>query len=369
MTGSPQHLLHVFPTFAIGGVPVRIAEVLNRLGGRYRHTILALDGVLDCRSRLDAGLDVALAAAPIPKGNLLAALIEIRAELRRRQPGLLLTYNWGAIEWGLANRLGPRLRHVHFESGFGPEEADGQILRRSLFRRLALARADALVVPSTTLVKIATEAWKIDPAKIRHIPNGVDVARFAAAPDPAALPGFRRSPSERVVGTLAPLRAEKNVGRLLHAFAALAPDANLRLLVIGDGAERAGLERLAANLGIADRTHFAGHCEAPERALGLIDVFVISSDTEQMPNTLLQAMAAGRAVAAVDVGDVKPILAPENRRFVAARGDAAGLAQAIAALLADDALRAELGRRNAAHVAQHYDQGRMVAAYRELYDA
>ena len=369
MTGTARHLLHVFPTFAIGGVPVRIAEVLNRLGNRYRHTILALDGVLDCRSRLDAGLDVALAAAPIPKGNLLAALVAIRQELHHRRPDLLLTYNWGSIEWGLANRLGRPVRHIHFESGFGPEEADGQIYRRNLFRRLALARAAALVVPSTTLVKIATEAWRIDPAKIRHIPNGVDVARFGAAPDPAALPGLHSSPGQRIVGTLSPLRPEKNVARLLHAFAALPPDANLRLVVIGDGAERAGLERLAASLGIANRTHFAGHCEAPERALGLIDVFVISSDTEQMPNTLLQAMAAGRAVAAVDVGDVKQILAPANRRFVAAKGDTAGLAQAIAALLADEALRAALGRANAAHVAQHYDQAGMVAAYRELYDA
>ena len=369
MTVAPRHLLHVFPTFAVGGVPVRIAEVLNRLGHRDRHTILALDGVTDCRSRLEPGLAVAVAAAPIPKGNLPAALIAIRRELGRHRPDLLLTYNWGAIEWGLANRLGRGVRHLHFESGFGPEEADGQLFRRSLFRRLALRRAAALVVPSATLVTIATDVWMIDPARIRHIPNGVDVARFAAAPDPAALPDLGRAAGGRIVGTLAPLRAEKNVGRLLHAFAALPPDANLRLVVVGDGAERAGLERLAASLGIAGRTHFAGHCETPEKVLGLIDVFAISSDTEQMPNTLLQAMAAGRAVAAVDVGDVKAILAPENRPFVAAKGDTDGLARAIAALLADEGLRARLGRANAAHVAAHYDQARMVEAYRELYDA
>src|SRR3546814_3760628 len=67
-------------------------------------------------------------------------------------PDLLLTYNWGAIEPALANRLFGGCDHIHFESGFGAEEGSGQLWRRNLFRRVALARVRRVVVPSTTLM-------------------------------------------------------------------------------------------------------------------------------------------------------------------------------------------------------------------------
>jgi glycosyltransferase involved in cell wall biosynthesis len=100
-----------------------------------------------------------------------------------------------------------------------------------------------------------------------------------------------------------------------------------------------------------------------------MDIFAMSSDTEQMPNTLIQAMAAGRPVAAVDVGDVRANLSPENRRFVVPREDEAGFAAAIGSLLSDPALRAALSVANLAHVNAHYTHDRMFAAYGEAFEA
>ena len=71
-------------------------------------------------------------------------LLAARSVLGRLRPDLLLTYNWGAIEWAIANRL-PRLPHLHMEDGFGPEERDRQLPRRVLARRLLLT------VPDTNL--------------------------------------------------------------------------------------------------------------------------------------------------------------------------------------------------------------------------
>ncbi len=114
---------------------------------------------------------------------------------------------------------------------------------------------------------------------------------------------------------------------------------------------------------------FAGHVEAPERVLGLFDVFAISSDTEQMPNTVLQAMAAGLVVAGVDVGDVKPMVGPQNRAMIVAKSDANGFAAALKRLLTAPGLRETIGRENQAHVRAHYDQARMFAAYGDLFEA
>ena len=104
--------------------------------------------------------------------------------LRRRiiaaAPDLLLTYNWGAIEWALANSLFGLCRHIHFEDGFGPEETDKRLWRRSMLRRLALMRTSTIVVPSRNLEGIAQREWHLPTTRLRYIPNGIDADAFAA---------------------------------------------------------------------------------------------------------------------------------------------------------------------------------------------
>ncbi len=374
MTGDPAtrphvpHLVHVFPSFGHGGVPIRIATVVNHFGGRYRHTILALDGALGARSRVEPGLDVRFLDPRIDKSSPVSSLFRIRRMLRDLAPDLLLTFNWGSVEWALVNSLSPVARHIHLESGFGPEEADGQIARRVRFRRLALRRIDALVVPSFTLVDIARDVWKLDGRIIRHIPNGVDCDLYGGAGDPAAVPGFGRRPGELIVGTVAPLRPEKNLRRLLRVFAKLGISQPVRLLIAGDGTERPALEAEAARLGIADRVVFAGHVEQPEKVYPLMDVFAITSDTEQMPNTLIQAMASSLPVAGVDAGDVRANLSPANRDHVVDRQDEDGLAGFLARVLEDANFRASLAAANRKHVVRTYSAEKMFSAYGALFD-
>jgi glycosyltransferase involved in cell wall biosynthesis len=167
-----------------------------------------------------------------------------------------------------------------------------------------------------------------------------------------------------VIGTVAALRGEKNLARLLEAFALLRQPA--RLVIVGDGPQRAALEARALELGIADRTNFTGHLAAPQDAYRDFDLFALSSDTEQMPLTVLEAMASELAVAATNVGDVAAMLAAENRPFVVAR-DAAALAEAMAALLADPARRQAIGSANRARAERDYDQETMFQAYAALF--
>lgn len=365
---SAPHLLHVFPSYGHGGVPIRIAMVINHFGGRYRHTILALDGNRAARSRLDGALDIVVSDPGIDKTSPIGALFQIRKSLAGLNPDLLLTYNWGSVEWALINRLSGVAPHVHFESGFGPEEADGQITRRVWARRIALARIKALVVPSHTLVSIASDIWRLRKDRIRYIANGVDCDLFASAGDESAAPGFHRRDGELIVGTVAPLRVEKNLHRLIRAFAAIAGRYNARLLIAGDGVERAALEQTATAQGVADRVVFTGHVEHPERVYPLMDIFAISSDTEQMPNTLIQAMAASRPVAGVDVGDVKANLSPANQAEIVAKTDEPGFAAALDRLLSDQPLRETLSIANRRHVVEHYSSQRMFANYGAIFD-
>jgi glycosyltransferase involved in cell wall biosynthesis len=359
------HVLHVFPSFGIGGVPLRMVRIINHLGKRFRHTVIALDNNFDAAEGVAGDLDVAVLPTRAAKGVLLHNLACSALALRRLRPDLLLTYNWGAIEWAAASRFSPVSRHLHLEAGFSQGEADSQLPRRVLFRRWALARCALIVVPSRQLEDLARRVWRLPVSRVVYVPNGVDAARFAA-PVSDGVPGFTRRPGEMVIGTVAPLRPEKNIGRLLRVFAMLKFPHPLRLIIAGDGGQRLSLERLAAELGIADRVIFTGQV-VPEAVLGAFDIFALSSDTEQMPNALLEAMAASRAIAAVNVGDVKKIVCEDNREFIVDRDDAGAFAEAFTRLLCDPERRQTLGYANRRRVLTEFSQERMFSAYSRIF--
>lgn len=365
-----RHLLHVFASFGYGGVPIRICEVINGLAGRFGHTVVALDGRFDAGRRLIPDAAVHFRPLKLPKYNVLRGLAKVRELVRDEAPDLLLTYNWGAIEAALASRLFGGCAHIHFESGFGIEEREGQLWRRNLLRRIVLAGACKVVVPSATLMQIAQSAWSIPSHRLIQIPNGVDLRRYcgeAGQRDP--LPGMGVQLDAIVIGTVAPLRPEKNIGRLLRAFAQLPPHLRCTLVVAGEGVELQRLRLMAAELGIAARTAFLGHVEDVSVVLRGLDIFALSSDTEQMPNSLLQAMAAARPVAAVDVGDVAGMVAPENRPLVVRREDEGALTAALAALASDASRRRALGRLNRQRAAAKYSLAAMIGAYGALLGA
>jgi glycosyltransferase involved in cell wall biosynthesis len=350
-------LLHVFSTFAIGGPQTRFATIANALGINWRHRVLSLDGRTQATGLVRDEIEFELVENPGHKGQPLRNVARAIALLRRTRPALLVTYNWGAIEWALAARL-INYPHLHVADGFGPEEADAQLPRRVQARRIALGGGTRVLVPSRTLLAAAS-AWRVPRARLRYVPNGIDVARFTPHLHDASADTVR-------VGTLCPLRAEKNVGRLLDAFAAAARP-NATLSIWGDGPERPALEARAAALGIADRTTFHGHVTDPAPALAQLDLFAITSDTEQMPMALLEAMAAGLPVAATDVGDIASMLSDENHRFVVNRSDTVALASALATLIKDGVLRTELGAANRARVTRDFTLRQMVENWEELW--
>jgi glycosyltransferase involved in cell wall biosynthesis len=349
--------LWVFPTFAVGGAQTRFAALANHLGAAARHIVISLDGRLGAQEKLAAGLDVTF-ADPGDSHGMAGDFRRAAGFLRTARAEMLITSNWGAMDWAAASRF-TKLPHIHTEDGFGPEEQDRQLIRRVLTRRLVLRRS-TVVLPSRTLLRLAGKVWRLPGQCLHYIPNGIDTGHFARA-RPMELP-----PGEGpVVGTISVLRPEKNLARLLRAFAMVRAQLPARLVIVGDGPERAALEALAASLGVGASVLFAGHSQAPARWLAAFDVFALSSDTEQMPLSLLEAMAAGRPAASTDVGDVRGMLGPASAPIVVARDDAA-LAGAIGGLLGNSALAREIGRENAALAAEKFDQAGMFAAWREV---
>ena len=363
--GRKITLLHVFSTFAVGGPQTRFATIAERLGPKYRHLIVSMSGRTDAAALLPAGVDYSLVPIKNTPRNPLANAWRFGRQLRRIKPDQLVTYNWGALEWAIGNRFGPNIPHIHIEDGFGPDEATARFKRRVWMRRIGLARTKTIIVPSRNLEKIATGEWGFPSAQVRYLPNGVDTARFGAQV-PEAEWAFQRAPDELVVGTCAALRPEKNLGRLIRAFAACG-QRNARLVICGEGAVRQELEAVARASNIADRVIFTGYLSRPELALAGFDIFAMSSDTEQMPYGLLEAMSAGLPVVATDVGDIKMMVADDNRQFIVNVIDEAALTGALRNLLRNHALRGKLGAANRAKAHTEFSIETMMEVYDWLF--
>ncbi len=360
------HILHVHGSFNLGGKEARAVQLMNIWGDKARHSIVSADPeAMGARAAIDPGVAVDFPDGPSFAGKPgLARYRVITAFLKRFD--LILTYNWGSMDAVMAHRLAgasaglPPL--IHHEDGFNADEAVRLKTKRNLFRRLALQRAHGMVVPSVRLETIARQVWKQPAHKVHLIRNGIDVARYAPPPQPDAIPGLRRSPGKLLVGTLAGLRPVKNIPRLVRAVAA--HKERLQLVVVGEGSEHDAILAEAARQGMGD-IHMAGFMDRPWRFVGLFDIFALSSDSEQFPISLVEAMAAGAPVASMDVGDVANMVATANQPYVVA--DEAGLADALGALAADADLRATLGTANRERATRDYAEKTMVAAYGALY--
>jgi glycosyltransferase involved in cell wall biosynthesis len=368
---TQPHLLHVFSTFVPAGPETRAVRLIEAAGHEFRHSIVAMDGRTEAAALLPAGLGVRVLEAP-PKAGSLATLLRLRKLLVAERPSALLSYNWGAFDAVLAARSLAYGRVVHHEDGFNQDEAREHKARRTWARRLVLPRVQRVVVPSFALERIARERWRLAPEKVVRIPNGVDLARHLPADGRPALRRRLGIPERApLIGFVGHLRPVKNPLRFLRAASRVDPALGAHLLVLGEGPERAACEELAARTPtLYGRVHFTGHVADPREHYRAMDILCISSDSEQMPLALVEAMASSLAVVSTDVGDVRAMLPEAQAPFVvplAEHETAWPLAERLTQLAADRSLRAELGRANRARAASEFSFERMRAAHLEVW--
>lgn len=270
-------------------------------------------------------------------------------------------------------RFRPDILNAHYASGYGSTAAlcgfvptllsvwgsdvydfpyenafKGWLVRRNLRRATAIASTShAMAAQVRRLVSVR------EPIAIT--PFGVDLQRFAPAP-------HREGPL--TIGIVKSLAPKYGVDLLLRAFAGLCHDPAIaavpcRLLVVGDGPDRAALQALAMSLGIADSTEFAGavaHEDVPAQ-LNRLDIYAAPSrlDSESFGVAVIEASACGLPVVVSDVGGLPEVVRDGETGLVVPRDDVAALQRALTRLVLDPSLRAALGRQGRAHVQQHYE--------------
>jgi L-malate glycosyltransferase len=366
---ATPRILHLHSSFDAGGKELRCVRLLNAFGREAEHAIVSGDPARRSAAAL-IGKDVKVAWPKFPslKGKPLPGRLN---KLAAAMAGydLICTYNWGAMDAVMAHTLFADVHKlpplVHHEDGFNEDEAQGLKRSRNLYRRIALGRSAALVVPSRTLERIALETWEQPRTRVRQIANGIDTRAYGKAPKRDALPRVVKQKGEFWVGTLAGLRKVKNLTALVRACAGL-PD-EWQLVIVGEGPEREAILAEAAARGIEHRVHLPGFIAEPAKAVGLFDVFALSSHSEQAPISVIEAMAAGLPVAAPRLGDIGAMVATDNGPLLCAPGDETALGEAIALLAFEPALRKRIGAANRAKAAAEFDERTMIDRYRALY--
>lgn len=235
-----------------------------------------------------------------------------------------------------------------------------------------LRRATAI---ASTSEAMARQVRRLVPeiGEIAVTPFGVDLQRFAAVDH-----GSREPARELVIGIVKLLTPKYGVDLLLRAFAGLCADPRVqalpqacRLAIVGDGPQRAELQGLAEQLGVAGRTTFTGavpHDEVPAW-LHRMDICAAPSrlDSESFGVAVIEAGACGLPVVVSDAGGLPEVVTHEQTGLIVPRDDVPALQAALTRLVLDAPLRARLGAQGRAQVAQRYEWGHCVGLMEAAY--
>ena len=229
---------------------------------------------------------------------------------------------------------------------------------------LAASFCDHVVAVSESAHRsLASDRWA-SPRKLVTIQNGSLPLPWEPAPDVDRLAGGL------VIVTVGRLVREKDYSSLLRAFAIARREIeDLRLWIVGDGAERAPLEALARELDLGDAVVFAGYRRNIGSWLAKADLFVLSSISEGLPVALLEAMAAGRPVVVTEVGGMPEVVRDAGAGRIVPPSQPDVLAATLVELASRRAELPVLGAAGRRHYEQHFTLERMAARYMALYTA
>jgi glycosyltransferase involved in cell wall biosynthesis len=290
---------------------------------------------------------------------------EFVALLRSNRIDILHCHKHGSNVWGTTlgrlARVPVVVAHEHMWS------YQGQPLRRVLDRDVVARLADVILTVSAESWRGMVEIERIDSHLVRVVPNGIPPLPAPSRRDIRRELGI--PPNAPLIGTVSVLRPEKALDVLVGSAALLAIDfPDLRVVIAGRGSQEHSVRTLIHDLGLDETVLLIGPRTDVHDILATLDVAVCCSDFEGSPISVMEYMAAARAIVATRVGGVPDLLEDGVHGLLVERRDISGLAAAIARLLREPTLRIELGRNALERQRRHSDIDATVRQLELLYE-
>lgn len=247
-------------------------------------------------------------------------------------------------------------------------------LRHEVLNGIAYRASDRVLVNSAAIIPSLRGVEAVRRDRVVVIPNFVDDTALTplTGDEARALRARVGVPADApLVGCVANLHLEKDHATLVRAFAAVAPrHPAWHLVLVGEGSQREPLAALAASLGVGDRLHMPGSIPPDRRPHALFEISTLPSWHEGFPNSVVEALAAGRPVVATRVGGIPELVEDADAGRLVPVGAVEAMAAALETLMRDAGLRAEMGERGRALVRARYLRAsvlpRLVGLYRAL---
>ena len=369
---KPVRIAFCIDGMGIGGTElnaIRTAERLDR--SRFDVSVICLraDGPLLARYR-EQGIPVL--HLPIERLHSVAALrqgIRLARYLRAQRIDIVHSHdiynNIFAATWARMAGTPVVIASRRWWEDF-PRKALGVV------NRYAYRLAHCVIANSPRVADLLVDDEGVDAGRVAIIPNFVDDAAFERPPHAASLQlidELRIPPEALVVGCIAGLRPVKDHGTLIRAIAKIRPRwPELRLVLVGEGDARESLERLVQELNVAEIVRFAGARPNEPNLHHLFDVSALTSVGEAFPNSIVEAMAAGRPVVATRVGGVMDAVIDGKTGCLVASRDVDALANAIDRLLAHPELRRTMGSAGQRRARDCFHASSVLSTLETLYD-
>ena len=363
-----MRILQVASHLNVGGIPRYVVSLSRALALRGHDIIVASAG---------GSLEAELAGASLRHARVpLKTSVEFSPQVWRstaaleslaRETPMDVVHGHTRVGQVVMDRLARRLRLPSVATWHG-------FYRRNLGRRLWPCTGDRTIAISEPVRQHLLRDFRLPESRVRLIASGIETGRFASPVDPAEQQRLRSqhrlSASGPIVGTVSRLVEAKGVYRLIRAFAQIkTAQPSAQLLIVGDGEMRSSLERLAAELGVAEAVRIIGSVPDTRVALSLMSVFVfLPTDKEGFGLSLLEAMASARPIVAMQGGAGAAWLLDQLRLDpVVEADDVPGLARAVLELLGSGERACQAAGRVRALALERYDISRVAAETEAVY--
>ncbi|MCA9498461.1 MAG: glycosyltransferase [Saprospiraceae bacterium] len=365
-------ILHVVPSFGLGGMEKVLCSIVNGISQDVFHEILALDNEMGARHWIE---NEAVRFLSFKKASTRFQFFRnLYKTIKESDPNILMTYNWGATDAIWLGRLAGISTIYHSEHGFNVDEAQKRQWKRNIVRTVVYRLVKRVIVVSNELREMLKQCYWLADDQVEFIPNGINCEYFIGNAEVRqqirTKLGVKNN--EVLLGYLGRLDPVKNFDLLLDGFElCVKEDPAFKLMLIGDGPQKNHIKALCRKKNLERKVLLVGKQKDVLPFIRALDVFVLTSFREQMPMSLLEAMAVSIPVVAVAVGDITKLVEQEKQGLLLPL-DVENAAEVMASCfhqLREARKRQTMGRAARQKIISTYQERDMLHDYARLLQA